>query len=228
MNWFVRFFTSSLGQKYVMSLTGLFLISFLIVHLSGNLQLLSDDGGRSFNIYAAFMSKNTIIRIISIGLYTFILLHAVQGIVLTLKNRKAKGSHYKKGRPAGTHWSARNMGLLGILIFAFLCFHMGDFWWKMRLTDDLPLVNYEGHIGAVEDIFSRVHIAFQELWIVIIYIVGVIALALHLIHGFQSAFQSLGLNHKRYSPIIHGIGWVFTIVISMGFILIPVYHYLNP
>ncbi len=227
MKWFVRFFTSSLGQKYIMSLTGLFLISFLIVHLSGNLQLLSDDGGRSFNIYAAFMSRNTIIRIISIGLYTFILLHAIQGIILTVQNRKAKGSHYKKGRPAGTHWSARNMGLLGILIFAFLCFHMGDFWWKMRFTDDLPLVTYPGHLDPVDDIYSRVHIAFQELWIVIIYLVGVLALALHLIHGFQSAFQSLGLNHKRYTPIINGFGWVFTIVISLGFALIPVYHYLN-
>src|SRR5688572_2805085 len=135
MNWIVRFFTSTLGQKYIMSLTGLFLISFLIVHLSGNLQLLADDGGESFNIYAGFMSHNTIIRIISIGLYTFIVLHAIQGIILAIKNKKAKGSNYKNGKPAGTTWEARNMALLGILIFAFLCFHMGDFWWKMRFTD---------------------------------------------------------------------------------------------
>ena len=90
MNWFVRFLTSSVGQKYIMGLTGLFLIAFLIVHLSGNLQLLANDGGESFNVYAAFMSHNFIIRIISIGLYTFIILHAIQGIVLAIQNRKAK------------------------------------------------------------------------------------------------------------------------------------------
>ncbi|MDQ3018067.1 MAG: succinate dehydrogenase cytochrome b subunit [Bacteroidota bacterium] len=227
MNWFVRFLTSSLGQKYIMSLTGLFLISFLIVHLSGNLQLMADDQGESFNIYAAFMSHNMIIRVISIGLYTFIVLHAIQGILLTIQNRKAKGSKYKVGRPAGTNWPARNMALLGILIFAFLCLHMGDFWWKMRFTDDLPMVTYPGHIDPVQDIFTRVHVAFQEPWVVGVYLIGVFALALHLIHGFQSAFQSLGLNHKRYTPLIKGIGWIFSIVVCLGFALIPLYHFFN-
>lgn len=227
MNWFVRFLTSSLGQKYIMSLTGLFLISFLIVHLSGNLQLLAHDGGESFNIYAEFMSHNAIIRIISIGLYTFIMLHAIQGIILAIRNRQAKGSHYKKGRPAGTNWAARNMALLGILIFAFLCFHMGDFWWKMRFTDELPMVNYPGRIDPVQDIYTRVHIAFQQPIVVVFYVIGVIALAFHLIHGFQSAFQSLGLNHKKYFPLINIVGWIFSIVVCAGFALIPIYHYLN-
>lgn len=227
MNWIVRFFTSSLGQKYVMSLTGLFLISFLIVHLSGNLQLLSDDGGQSFNVYAAFMSHNIIVRIISIGLYAFIVLHAIQGIILAIKNRAAKGSKYKKGSPAGATWAAKNMALLGILIFAFLCFHMGDFWWKMRFTDDLAMVTYPGMQEPVDDIYTHVNIKFQELWIVIIYIIGVIALAFHLIHGFQSAFQTLGLNHRKYTPILKGIGIIFSIAVSLGFVLIPVYMYLN-
>ena len=227
MSWIVRFLTSSLGQKYVMSLTGLFLISFLIVHLSGNLQLLADDGGKSFNIYAGFMSTNMIIRIISIGLYTFILLHAVQGILLALKNRKAKGSHYKKGQPAGASWAAKNMALLGILIFAFLCIHMGDFWWKMRFTDQLAMVSYPGHDDQYEDIYTTVHVAFQELWIVIVYIIGVIALGFHLIHGFQSAFQSLGLNHKKYFPVIKLLGWIFSIIMVIGFSWIPLHHYLN-
>lgn len=225
MNWIVRFFTSSLGQKYIMGLTGLFLITFLIVHLSGNLQLLANDDGESFNIYAAFMSHNTIIRIISIGLYSFIVLHAIQGIILAIQNRKAKGLKYKGGTPAGASWAAKNMALLGILIFAFLCFHMGDFWWKMRFTDDLAMVNYPGHIDPVDDIYTRVHARFQVLWIVIVYIIGVIALCFHLIHGFQSAFQSLGINHQRYSPIIKGIGVIFSLVICAGFAFIPLYSY---
>ena len=225
MNWFVRFLTSSVGQKYIMGLTGLFLIAFLIVHLSGNLQLLANDGGESFNVYAAFMSHNFIIRIISIGLYTFIILHAVQGILLAIQNRKAKGLKYKKGTPAGASWAAKNMALLGILIFAFLCIHMGDFWWKMRFTDQLAMVTYEGRAEPVEDIYTRVNVAFQQPWLVIIYVIGVIALCFHLIHGFQSAFQSFGLNHKKYTPLIKGIGIVFSIIVTAGFALIPLYHY---
>ncbi len=210
-----------------MSLTGIFLILFLIVHLVGNLQLLSHDGGESFNVYAAFMSHNPFIRVISIGLYAFIILHAIQGIALWLANRKAKGPHSSKGKVAGANWASRNMALLGILIFAFLCFHMGDFWFKMRFTDVLPMVNYPDHPTPVEDIYSRVHIAFQNLWIVIIYVIGVMALAIHLVHGFQSAFQTLGLNHRKYTPIINGIGWIYSIAFPLGFIIIPIYHYFS-
>ncbi|MBK9982588.1 MAG: succinate dehydrogenase cytochrome b subunit [Saprospiraceae bacterium] len=227
MKWITKLLTSSLGQKLIMSLTGIFLILFLIVHLVGNLQLLAHDNGESFNIYAAFMSHNPFIRVISIGLYAFILLHSIQGIALWLTNRKAKGGHSSKGKVAGADWSSRNMALLGVLIFAFLCIHMGDFWVKMRFTDSLPLVNYPGHEGAVEDIFSRVHVAFQNIWIVIIYVVGVIALAFHLVHGFQSAFQTLGLNHKKYTPLIKGIGWLYAILFPLGFAILPLYHYFN-
>jgi succinate dehydrogenase / fumarate reductase, cytochrome b subunit len=173
------------------------------------------------------MSHNPFIRVISIGLYTFILLHSIQGIALWLSNRKAKGGYSSKGKVAGANWASRNMALLGVLIFAFLCIHMGDFWVKMRFTDSLPLVNYPGHDAPVEDIFSRVHAAFQNIWIVIIYVVGVIALAFHLVHGFQSAFQTLGLNHKKYTPLINGIGWIYAILFPLGFAILPLYHYFN-
>ena len=208
-----------------MSLTGIFLILFLIVHLTGNLQLMADDGGKSFNIYARFMSHNSFIRIISIGLYAFIVLHTIQGLILWSANRKAKGMTYKGGRTRSATWASKNMALLGVLIFAFLCFHMGDFWWKMRMTDSLSMVNYPGHDEAVEDIYSRVNIAFQELWVVIIYVIVVIALAFNLIHGFQSSFQTLGLNHKKYTPFIKTAGWVFAIAVCVGFAIMPLYHY---
>jgi succinate dehydrogenase / fumarate reductase cytochrome b subunit len=227
MKWITRFLTSSIGQKLIMSLTGIFLILFLIVHLSGNLQLLAHDGGESFNIYAAFMSENPFIRVISIGLYTFILLHTIQGLALALQNRSAKGSYAGKGHAAGASWNSRNMAFLGILIVAFLCLHMGDFWVKMRFTDQLPMVQYPGHDEPVQDIFTRVHVAFQQPWIIIVYVIGVVALMLHLIHGFQSTFQSLGINHKKYTPVLKGLGWIYSIIICLGFALIPVYHYFS-
>jgi succinate dehydrogenase / fumarate reductase, cytochrome b subunit len=225
MNWLSRFLTSSLGQKVIMSLTGIFLILFLIVHMSGNLQLLADDGGKSFNIYAAFMSHNPFIKVISIGLYASILLHAIQGIVLALANRKAKGGKYAHGKVAGATWASKNMALLGILIFAFLCLHMGDFWVKMRFTDQLTMVSYPGHDVAVQDIYSRVNVAFQQLWLVLAYLIGVFALAIHLVHGFQSAFQTLGISHKKYTPAINVLGWIYTILICGGFAIMPLYHF---
>lgn len=225
MNWITRFLTSKLGQKLIMSLTGLFLILFLIVHLTGNLQLMADDGGRAFNVYAYFMSHNPFVKVISIGLYAFIILHAIQGIILALNNRKAKGQTYKGGSPAKATWNGKNMGLLGILIFAFLCLHMGDFWFKMRFTDSLPLLNYPGVDHPVQDIYTRVSIAFQNPVVVGIYVLGVFALALHLIHGFQSAFQTLGWNHKKYTPVIHALGWIYSILIPIGFAILPLYFY---
>ncbi len=225
MTWITRFLTSSLGQKLIMSLTGIFLILFLIVHLIGNLALLAHDGGKSFNIYAAFMSHNPFIKVISIGLYAFILLHSIQGILLAIQNRKAKGRGYQVGKVAGATWASKNMALLGILIFAFLCLHMGDFWVKMRFTDQLAMVTYPGHAEPVQDIYSRVNVAFQELWLVIVYLVGLFALSLHLIHGFQSAFQTLGLNHKKYTPAIRWLGWIYSIVIPAGFAILPLYHF---
>jgi len=211
-----------------MSLTGLFLILFLIVHMTGNLQLLSRDGGESFNIYAAFMSHNPIIKVISIGLYAFIILHTIQGLLLWVRNRQSKGPQYKANNSGKSNWPSKNMAILGVLIFAFLMIHMGDFWVKMRFLDVLPMVTYPGHLEPVQDIYTRVHIAFQEPWIVIAYIVGVIALAIHLIHGFQSSFQTLGINHKKYTPVIKVLGWIYTIVICGGFLAMPLYHYLVP
>lgn len=228
MNWLTRFLTSSIGQKLIMSLTGLFLILFLIVHMTGNLQLLSHDGGEAFNVYAAFMSHNPIIKVISIGLYTFILLHTIQGLLLWARNRQAKGPLYKPNKSEGANWPSKNMAILGVLIFAFLMLHMGDFWVKMRFLDVLPMVTYPGHLHPVQDIYTRVHVAFQQPWIVIAYVVGVIALAFHLVHGFQSSFQTLGIHHKKYTPLIKILGWIYTIVICGGFLAMPIYHYLVP
>lgn len=223
MSWIVDFFTSSIGKKLVMALTGLFLITFLVVHLIGNLQLLYNDGGQSFNIYAKFMTGNPLIKTVSIGLYAGILLHAIQGILIWLQNKKAKGTNYAVTTYKNGNWMSKNMAQLGILIFAFLCIHMGDFWYKMKFTDQIALVTYEGYDYAVKDLYSRVYAAFSQWWIVVIYIVGLVALSLHLIHGFQSAFTSLGLVHKKYTPIIKMTGLAYSILVPLAYAAIPLY-----
>jgi len=226
MNWIINFFTSSIGMKIVMSLTGLFLISFLPIHLIGNLQLLKSDGGEAFNTYAYFMTNNPLIKFTSYGLYFFILLHAFQGILLEVMNKKAKSTKYLVKTNTNKSWASNNMALLGILIFAFLCIHMGDFWFKMKMNR-LPLIDtYAGYEGmGLKDLYTRVSVAFKQLWIVIAYLVGLFALAFHLMHGFQSAFQTLGINHKKYTPIIKFLGMAYSILIPLGFAIIPIYMY---
>ncbi len=225
MKWLLTFFGSSIGKKLLMSLTGIFLILFLVVHLAGNLQLLKDDGGMSFNIYAKLMTTNPVIKLIAYGNYFFILLHAVVGIMLALYNRSAKGQKYAVSNHNNTTWASRNMALLGTLILAFILIHMGDFWLKMKLGQ-LPMITYPGVEGEIKDLYFRVAEAFKEPILVAAYVIGMMVLAFHLWHGFQSAFQTLGLNHKKYTPAIKAIGKAYAILIPLGFAIIPIYHFL--
>src|SRR5688500_16333434 len=113
MNWFSKFFSSTIGRKLVMALTGLFLILFLVVHLIGNLQLLKSDQGESFNTYAQFMTSNPLIITISVVNYAFILLHIIWSIVLTIRNRRSRGLQGYALNKNSSHWTSRNMGILG-------------------------------------------------------------------------------------------------------------------
>lgn len=224
MNWFSSFITSSIGQKLIMSLTGLFLILFLVVHLAGNLQLLNNDGGESFNIYAKFMTSNPLIKTVSYGLYAFILLHAIQGILLAVKNRKARGNkRYAVQTTANTSFASRNMALLGTLILFFLGIHMGDFWYQMKFTDQLAMVSYDGQ--DYKDLYAKVATTFSQPWFVVVYVVSMVVLGIHLWHGFQSAFQTLGLSHRKYTPLIQWIGKAYSVVIPVLYALIPLVFY---
>ena len=225
MSWVKHFIISSPGRKLVMSLTGLFLILFLLVHLAGNLQLLLNDGGRSFNIYGYIMTHNPVIKLISWGLYLFILIHTVQGILITLQNRKARPHKYAVGHYPEASFVSKQMTLLGILIFAFLCLHMRDFWYKMKFTDLLSTQQYEGYEHPIKDLYQSVDTAYQNGGLVIIYLVGLVALAFHLWHGFESAFQTLGLTHKRYGFLFRWIGRGYSILIPVAFAVIPIYVY---
>lgn len=224
MTWIIKLLTSSIGRKLIMSLTGLFLCSFLVVHLIGNLQLLYNDNGEAFNTYAHFMTTNPVVFLLSMGLYFFILLHTVQGILLWRSNKKAKSTKYAVSTSDNASLASKNMALLGTLILAFLCIHMGDFWWKMK-TGGLEMISYEGYDYEMKDLYKRVSAAFSELWIVVVYVLGMIALFFHLSHGFASAFQTLGLQHKKYTPIIKLIGMSFAIIIPLAFAIIPILSY---
>ena len=210
-----------------MSLTGLFLIVFLLIHLIGNLQLLYADSGEAFNLYAKFMTTNPLIKTVSYLLYAFILIHAIQGWLLWRKNKQARGSQgyaVKVTKTVGTNrFASVNMGWLGTIIFVFLLIHLYQFWLQMKL-DKLPMASYDG--VEVKDLYIIVSQAYQNIGFVIFYVVSMVVVALHLYHGFQSAFQTLGLNHRKYTPLIKGTGVVYSIAIPLGFAIIPLYMYL--
>lgn len=224
-NWFGNFLSSSIGRKVIMSLTGLFLVTFLIVHLAGNLQLLAGDDGQAFNEYTYFMTHNPLIKTISYLLYAFILLHAIQGIVITAKNRSARGNQgYRKYSSRTNSWASRQMALLGILVLAFIFLHMGDFWYQMKIGA-LSTKEYAGYDEPLYDLYTKVKASFEQTWIVVAYLIGLIALGFHLWHGFWSAFQTLGLEHDKYTPVIKTVGYVLAIVLPLGFAIIPIVMY---
>lgn len=221
MNWFTSLLSSTLGRKLLMALTGLFLILFLVIHLIGNLQLLKNDGGEAFNIYAQFMTSNPLIKIISYLLYTTIVAHAVWALILTIQNRKARGKGYAVNRNTSA-WTSRNMGILGTVLLIFIVIHMKDFWAVMH-WGAIPKVLYEG--VEVKDLYTLVSIWFEKGWYVALYVFCMAALAFHLWHGFSSAFQTLGLNHLKYNAVIRFTGRAFAIIVPALFALIPVYMF---
>jgi succinate dehydrogenase / fumarate reductase cytochrome b subunit len=224
MNWFSNFFSSTIGRKLVMALTGLFLIIFLVVHLIGNLQLMKSDGGQAFNVYAQFMTTNPLIVVISYVNYAFILVHIIWSILLTRRNRAARGPKGYAVSRNSSHWTSRNMGILGTFIFIFLVIHLRGFWYEMH-WGGIDTAQYEG--VDYKNLYTVVDVAYSELWYVILYVVSMILLAFHLFHGFGSAFQTLGLNHIKYNPVIKFVGVAFAVIVPALFALIPIYMYLN-
>lgn len=142
MNWFIKMFSSSIGQKLLVALTGLFLCTFLIVHASGNLQLFKHDDGMAFNIYTVFMTTNPFIKVVSYVLYASILFHAFKGLHLAYKNRMARPVQYGMvNGKANSHWTSRSMGVLGTIVLVFIFAHLADFWAEYKLGH-VPYTQY--------------------------------------------------------------------------------------
>lgn len=204
-----------------MALTGLFLIIFLVVHVSVNALVWANDGGVMFGDAAHFMGSMIVIRIIEIGLMAGFLIHIVQGIVLEIQNRskRKKGYAVAMGNK-GSKWYSRSMGLLGTLILIFLIIHLSHFWVPNRSNQGWLL-------GEEINLYEKMRATFQEEWIVIVYVLGCISLAWHLVHGFQSAFRTLGVSNKRYLALFNAVGIGFSIIVPLAFALMPVSFYLG-
>ena len=214
-------FSSSLGKKYLMAITGLFLCSFLIIHFLGNIALFTNPV--QFNEYTRFMSSNPIIRVMEIILVLGFLTHIIDAIILTRVNKKAQPVKYAVNKNKSS-WYSRNMGLTGTIILVFLILHLQSFWYEYKFGEVLMTLDSNGN--EIKDMFTIVKTAFSEWWYSAIYILAMILLGSHLNHGFQSAFQSVGLRHKKYTPTIKMLGTGFSISITLGFISFPIYFFI--
>lgn len=254
MSRFQKTLSSTIGKKLIMSLTGLFLSLFLIIHLAGNLQLFKDDGGQAFNEYAYTMTHFAPIKVVSYLLYLSIIAHAVYALIVTLRNKKARPIGYAQyNGAANSKWNSRNMGLLGTIILIFIVIHMNGFWYTYHFRE-LPYVEYRTNIETGEtsskeisaaefheftsfdtdseqvvrakNLYAVVDFAFQTWWLVAFYVLAMAALGFHLAHGFNSAFRTLGMNHHRYAPVVKKIGiYIFGVLIPLGFAAMPLYFF---
>lgn len=215
-----RLLHTSIGRKLIMGLTGIFLVSFLLVHCGINALIFLNDGGKTFEAAAHFMGTNWLIRTMEIGLFLGFIIHIVWALIVTLKNREARPDGYAYSNAnANSKWYSRSMGLLGTLILMFLIIHLKHFWVVSRLTDQVT--------GGETTMYAVMQEVFESLPVVIIYLLAMVSLSYHLMHGFQSAFQSLGLNHKKYTPAIRAIGFWYAIIIPLIFAAMPVAMYLD-
>jgi succinate dehydrogenase / fumarate reductase, cytochrome b subunit len=255
MSEFKQTFNSSLGKKLIMALTGLFLCTFLIVHLGGNLLLFKNDDGYGFNLYANFLTHFPPIEVVAYILYLCIIVHAIYALVLTISNRRARPIGYASANSSPATWSSKNMGLLGSILLLFLVIHMGDFWYKYKYTNSVTYKEYRTDLSSgittssdftptspdfensvqtennteivrVKDLHKNVAFTFHNIWYVLIYVIAMFAVSFHLLHGFQSAFRTLGWVHRKYTPVVEFIGtWFFAVIIPLGFALMPVVYY---
>ncbi|HEY4798626.1 MAG TPA: succinate dehydrogenase cytochrome b subunit [Bacteroidia bacterium] len=215
-----QFINSSLGRKTVMAATGLFLCVFLIEHLYGNLLLYFSDQGAAFVEYSHDAVRNLIIRSVEVVLFAAILLHVAQAIYLTRQNASARPVKYASYKVNETsNWFSRNMGLTGSLIFFFIVVHLWQFFLPYRISDTIGGQGQTNIAQAVKE-------AFQHGWYVLLYVVAVGFLSFHLNHGFQSAFNTLGLNNKTYTKLLSLIGSFFAfVVVGVGFASFPILFY---
>jgi len=220
-----NFLSASIGRKVFMSLTGLFLISFLFIHLTLNLFLIFDDSGSLFNLAAHFMATNPIIRIMEPLLAVGFIIHIIWSGWITLENMKARPIGYASGDQQLKWWEpSKNMFILGGMILIFLVLHVFNFWVKMKITGDPLLEQATGAGTEMENAYALVSNLFIHYPLYdVIYVLSGIFVGLHITHGFWSAFQTIGLNNikwmKRLKFLATFIGYVFAIVFSA----IPIY-----
>ncbi|MEO0580793.1 MAG: succinate dehydrogenase cytochrome b subunit [Bacteroidota bacterium] len=264
-------FTHSIGRKVVMGLTGLFLVTFLFVHVGGNSLLFIPDDGRTFNAFVKFMTTNPLIKGLELVLAAGFIFHIIYAFILTAKNNAARPVKYafKGAKDKGSSWVSRNMIWTGGIVLLFLLLHIPMFYgtyhfnktgngtvtlqkafednWKVKeevAVNGVTIVKKDSYVGTDEMLFVQandlqnkevkalsmtqiVKESFSNPLMAGFYVICMVFLSLHLMHGFQSGFRTLGLVHKKYTPLIKFAGIVIAGVIPFLFALMPIVYYIR-
>jgi succinate dehydrogenase / fumarate reductase, cytochrome b subunit len=216
--------TSSIGKKFIMSLAGIFLLLFLLVHLAINLLLILFASTEYFNIASHFMRTNVLIKIFEVVLFGGILIHIFYAVILQIQNWFARPKEYRVTNYSQTSIFSKFVIHTAIVVFTFLVIHLMDFYFTSKFGHSVGEVKYaDGKV--IEDLASLVIAKFHLFAFVWGYLLCFLVLGIHLHHGFQSAFQTLGINHQKYTPIIKGIGLIYALIITIGFSVIPLIIY---
>lgn len=220
-----KFLNSTIGRKFLMGVSGLFLMLFILVHLTVNLLLIFDDSGELFNQAAHFMVTNPVIRVVEPILGLGFLIHIIWSLIITWQNWRARPIRYnKQDLSQSSSWASRNMLILGSLIFVFLVMHILNFYWKIRISGS-PLLN-PVVIGGVEieNTYNLVSSLFKDsILYSLLYILGGVLLGLHVMHGFWSSFQTLGINNQLWMKRLQFLAKIYAVVVATGFCIIPLY-----
>ena len=222
MSWVKQTFSSSIGRKFAMALSALFLLIFLLQHFAINFTSVFSE--KTFNEISHFMGTNPLVQFALQPVLIFgVVFHFVMGFILEVKNNRARQVKYamNKGNVNST-WVSRNMIWSGLVILGFLILHFYDFWIPEMIYKYIE-VNPDDPNRYFEETVHK----FEDPVRVGLYVLSFVLLAMHLLHGFQSAFQSIGANHNKYTPAIKKLGKIYAIAIPAGFIFIALYHHLT-
>jgi succinate dehydrogenase / fumarate reductase, cytochrome b subunit len=216
---------TSIIKKFVMSITGLMLILFLLFHMSMNLVAVFSTEG--YNMICEFLGANWYALAASLGLAAGFVIHIIVAIILTLQNQKARGSirYAVNARPKEVEWASKNMFVLGVIVIGFLCLHLTQFWYKMQFAELMGLeeVSAGGVMVSPADGAALIQYFFGQPLYVVLYIVWLGALWFHLTHGFWSAFQTIGWDGKIWFSRLRCISNIVATIIAIGFALVPIF-----
>ncbi|MBU2512425.1 succinate dehydrogenase cytochrome b subunit [bacterium] len=216
MTWLWNFISSSIGKKLLMALSGLFFCSFLLVHMAGNMTIFI--GADMFNAYTSIMSTASVNKVLEVLMVLLFLVHVYTSATLTIENRAARPEKYAMDVSAGKRtFMSSNMFITGSIILIFVIVHLVGF--KYGDWSNAP--------GSTNTMYALLADTYASVFWTALYVIAVIVLGFHLNHAFQSAFQTLGLNHKKYTPFIQKLGTLYSILIALGFASFPVYFFLS-
>ena len=211
-------FSSSIGKKLIMSISGMFLIVFLLLHVCLNFTAIISQ--EAYQVACHFMDTNIFIQIMVPVLAAGFAIHIIFSLIITMKNLKARPVKYAVANEAkASSWASRNMFVLGLIVFGFLALHLTHFWAKMQLQHFIG--------GKPDEAYELLKDLFGKWYYSAIYVVWVLALYFHLSHGFWSAFQTLGVNNYKWLPRLQCIAKVYAVIVALGFISIPVYFFVQ-